>query len=77
MKNIIVTEEYSCDLCGKPMSSDYERGRMSEMGEAALEHGLASYSYSLMLSLHGRPVEHICRTCLKEFLTKLAERICV
>jgi len=79
MKNTIVEvrEEYVCDICGKAMrDATFELGPMANSGTMFIDCTEFTYSYSLVMSRHGKPVTHVCNGCLKAFFLKLGDSIC-
>lgn len=76
MKTTVIQahDEYTCDICGNAFSSDYALGSKSNAGNVYLEGCTqVDYSYSLVFSKYGKPVEHICKDCLKNFFLKMAD----
>ena len=76
MKRTVIQahNEYTCDICNNPLNSEYELGSKSNAGNVFMDGCIqVEYSYSLVLSKNGKPVEHICRACLKSFLQTLAD----
>lgn len=76
MKTTVIQahDEYTCDICNSPLSSEYELGSKSNAGDMYMEGSIkVDFSYSLVFSKYGKPVEHICKACLKAFFLRMAD----
>lgn len=76
MKTTVIQahDEYTCDICNKSFSSDYGLGSKSNAGDMYMEGSIkVDYSYNLVFSKYGKPVEHICKECLKAFFLRMAD----
>lgn len=76
MKTTVIQahDEYTCDICGRPLSSEYGLGSKSNAGDMYMDGSKVDYSYNLVFSKYGKPVEHICKDCLKSFFLEMADK---
>lgn len=76
MKTTVIQahDEYTCDICSSPLSSEYGLGSKSNAGDMYMDGSIkVDYSYNLVFSKYGKPVEHICKECLKAFFLRMAD----